>query len=1307
MTRYSFLRFFLVCLAVAAMAHEVRADQATFYVTLDTRSGVNELLCVTNNPFGYAVVASTNSQGDAITNEPGELIMSYAPDGILYGAAANELFAINPSTAASSSILALTGEAAATAAMAFAGDGTLYTSDGYTLYTANLGSGVCARVNPFYTNAHTSKLTTPIFSLAMSPGGALYGADTALYTINPENAKATMVGQFSIFPGFQAEALAFGSDGNLYMIGNDNAFYLVSTNDASTTLEGSFPGIASGLVTSVNPALPAVTAQPRSVTAAPGSKVVFSATATGAPTPAPFWYFNGAPIPSATNLTLTLTNVSASNDGSYYLVLTNRAGSVTSDVVTLSVTANLVSTNFTFLATSDAGGVHANSILSLSTNPVSETVLGGFGTSLISMSFDTNGDLYGTDGQVLYLVDTNTWGLITLGSIEYLNAALEVDSIAFSPDNVLYAAAQNGTQSGMYTIVPTNGSAVASLLTSYAQSIYISSIAFGPLQTFYGGEYELYQINPTNGLVVTKGVPVIGSNGVTSIQGDMKVGQDGYIYFNSGSSLYRMNPLTARNEPVASYSSLLKGLAFYPAPFDMTPPSIVSPPVNESVAKGSAVTLAVRTAGAGPQIFQWQRNGSRLQDTSRLFGADTGTLTINNIQTADAGSYTLIVSNTFGSASAPVATLSVGVGPSITAQPAGTTRATEGKTVSLSVAAKGAAPLTYQWYVGATRIDGANSRTLSFQSDPVNGASNLYYRVLVENSYGSVMSSPAEVTVLRDTAKPTVAIQIPALHGRTTSSIISGTTSSDATQVWYWVTNINAGAKSVTGPVNATQSTPKMWTATASLLPGTNILAVQSENAAGNLSTIASRQFFYEVPAALTLNSYGGTGTFTGKASIKGDVVPAAGADLNIGEGYSLTAKASPGYLFSYWSDDTNTITKPTIDFIMESGLELTANFVTNEFFGLSGTYSGLFPETNAATEQSAGIITGLKIGTNGAYSGTLVLKGVGHAFSGSFNAVSLQASNKITVSGGPLILKMTLLAGETNEIAGSVSTGEWDSDFHLIGKAAGAQTSAAYTMLLQPTNTAFGCGYATVTNKAGSITFSGKLPDGTAFSPSAPLSQTGSIPFYASLYGNKGLLTGWLNFDTGTSGAAVPNGQLIWIQKDGTTTILNVDGSTWVAPAAGTAALPFTSDAPGLLAMSGGGIAGTLDFSVVDSAKNVLSAVSSSDADATFSGAVAAKTGLVTFKVSIGKSVTTATGVYLQNTEVGGGYFTGNGTFALELARNTPDSGGDDGVSASMLINEAASGPPSPTRSPISPGSPPAPPGPPAPPMHSYKSDR
>jgi len=89
------------------------------------------------------------------------------------------------------------------------------------------------------------------------------------------------------------------------------------------------------------PTLPSFLVQPVPVTVEQSRPSTLSASAQGSATLAFQWYQNDAPVSGATNATLSRLRTQLADDGSYYLVVTNYAGSVTSAVVALTVTPDV------------------------------------------------------------------------------------------------------------------------------------------------------------------------------------------------------------------------------------------------------------------------------------------------------------------------------------------------------------------------------------------------------------------------------------------------------------------------------------------------------------------------------------------------------------------------------------------------------------------------------------------------------------------------------------------------------------------------------------------------------------------------------------------------------------------------------------------------------------------------------------------------------------------------------------------------------------------------------------------------------
>ena len=81
-------------------------------------------------------------------------------------------------------------------------------------------------------------------------------------------------------------------------------------------------------------------------------------------------------------------------------------------------------------------------------------------------------------------------------------------------------------------------------------------------------------------------------------------------------------------------------------------PSIASQPSNRYADRGGTITMTATVSGATPLRYQWRLNGANISATNSA-------LTLTNLQPANAGSYTVVATNTFGSVTSGVATLTV------------------------------------------------------------------------------------------------------------------------------------------------------------------------------------------------------------------------------------------------------------------------------------------------------------------------------------------------------------------------------------------------------------------------------------------------------------------------------------------------------------------------------------------------------------------------------------------------------------------------------------------------------------------------
>jgi len=504
--------------------------------------------------------------------------------------------------------------------------------------------------------------------------------------------------------------------------------------------------------------------------------------------------------------------------------------------------------------------------------------------------------------------------------------------------------------------------------------------------------------------------------------------------------------------------------------------------------------------------------------------------------------------------------------------------------------------------------------------------------------------------------RPSVAITAPASGARVLLPDITVTgTASDNALVERVRYQLSGGAlqdaltTNVAGNIN--------WSAMVSLMPGTNTFGAKSVDTSTNESTVVSRRFFYVISNALTLQTNG-----PGVISPNLD-----GLGLEVGRGYTITALPSPGNVFSNWTGGlTSSVAR--LSFLMRSNLVLQANFVTNPFLALKGAFAGLVRETNTAHHQSSGLFT-LKVTDKGSYSGKLLLAGGSHSFSGRFD-LDGQATNSIargTNTRLNLEMLLDLSPRGTERITGVVSDGIWTagllanrSVFNTVVNP--APWSGLYTLTVPGTNDPStgpeGDGYgAVMLDVAGNVRLSGKLADGTTLTQKAPLSKNGEWPLYAALYSRKGSLCSWVQFDTNLPAAGFI-GLSSWFKPTvmkglsaaGFTNETTLAGSSYSRPISKTNRVAAITN--GLVTMSGGELSGAVTNHIMMSQDNK---VTSTNTGFTFSFTLSS--GL--FKGSFLNPVTARkasfTGVLLQNTNSGSGYFAGTNRSGKVLVQSAP----------------------------------------------------
>jgi hypothetical protein len=168
-------------------------------------------------------------------------------------------------------------------------------------------------------------------------------------------------------------------------------------------------------------------------------------------------------------------------------------------------------------------------------------------------------------------------------------------------------------------------------------------------------------------------------------------------------------------------------------------PAITNQPQDRTVIEGAAAGFAVTALGTPLPGYLWRKNGGIIA------GETNASLSFAAATAADAGVYSVTVSNAIGSVVSANATLTVIVPPVITGQPQDAT-AFAGSGTNLVVITTGSLPRLFQWRKDGANIPGATNASLAFGN--LVAADGGTYSVVVSNTAGTVTSGNATLTVI-------------------------------------------------------------------------------------------------------------------------------------------------------------------------------------------------------------------------------------------------------------------------------------------------------------------------------------------------------------------------------------------------------------------------------------------------------------------------------------------------------------------------------------------------------------------------------
>jgi pectate lyase len=551
---------------------------------------------------------------------------------------------------------------------------------------------------------------------------------------------------------------------------------------------------AAAALTVITP--PSISIQPEPQTVNAGATVSFFVAA-GGTAPLSFqWKKDGADIAGANAASLSVVNAQDGDAGTYTVVVSNAAGSVTSEGAALAVT-HIFPPTITTQPASQTANVGDGVVFSV--------VAGG--TAPFNYQWQKNGsDIAGANGVSLTLSNvqvsdggdysvqvSNDAGVATS---DPATLTIVVPPSVFLRERFadgtratqnLPASADWFTSSGSSNFTATAGQATQIVSSSRTLLTYFTNSSAAPVTVATGQTLTLdftvqftgfdtgaavgsttFSVallrsvaNPT--AVSGTGFTPSGSpNTNARVSGDF--GSNSSSAFNNYGGYAAMTYAgpSAAATPVKLYArtgantSLLNSTSPYT---QFTAGATVTPSSAMLVNTDYRGTLTLENTGAGVRVSYTLKDASgglvatytALQAAGSFTQFDTAAFYLSKASAS--ANYNLVIKSADVSLAGST---DPGDVPSITTQPVSRT-VSAGANVSFSVAAEGTGPLSYQWQKNGSPIAGATAATLNLTN--VQGADAGNYRAVVSNAAGSATSTTAVLNVQTGPVAPAITSQ--------------------------------------------------------------------------------------------------------------------------------------------------------------------------------------------------------------------------------------------------------------------------------------------------------------------------------------------------------------------------------------------------------------------------------------------------------------------------------------------------------------------------------------------------------------------
>jgi uncharacterized delta-60 repeat protein len=390
------------------------------------------------------------------------------------------------------------------------------------------------------------------------------------------------------------------------------------------------------------------------------------------------------------------------------------------------------------------------------TSPTGETwaSISSGTTNTLQFVGKLNDTLYaaGASGTLLTSTTGASWNIVTSGTTAQLNG-MAAGTVSGQP--VTIAVGNSGTI--RYT---TNGTWTG---VTPVTSNHLNRVAFG------NGAFVAVGVNgtilrSTNGTAWTSTSPAPSPENYYTVQflngafivgglnGGVLVSSDGTQWFarNTGNAGFEHRGFAIFNNQIFAVGDGAAILSTALAP------TIVQQPADTVAAIGGTLELRALVGGTMlPVTYQWRKGTTNLVDGGDISGATTGILRIANIESADAGSYNVVITPQGGAPiTSATATVTTGTPPAITTQPFALANVITG-TVNVTATVTGTS-LSRQWYRGNKGDTSSPVSTSSTYTTPPLTQSERYW-LRVSNALGTADSEAIDVLAFAPFNSPLLA----------------------------------------------------------------------------------------------------------------------------------------------------------------------------------------------------------------------------------------------------------------------------------------------------------------------------------------------------------------------------------------------------------------------------------------------------------------------------------------------------------------------------------------------------------------------